>query len=183
MKQHKKIFALAIILAAFCLACCACTSAEAPEEDAPIDTNEFKTDAYTLALPKGLTAQESGDGSTAFLLNEKEVGGIALIPYENADQFNLDAFGEGDEEAANALDNTLKDFLKLIVPDRKPDYMFSDGSYGSFSLSVVNEDGTNSILHELFPAGDQFYDVFFEEISDVTPEQKEAVLSSFTLNS
>lgn len=182
MKTYQKILSLALILAALCLTCCACTSAEAPKEDTPADTSEFKTDAYTLTLPQGLTAQEASNGSVTFLLEDKEVGGIAVVPYENADQLTLEAFGEGDTEAADTLDNTLKDFLTLIVPDRKPDYMFSDSVHGSFTLSVVNEDGSNSMLHEFYPDGDQFYDVFLEEVSDVTPEQKETVWSSFALN-
>lgn len=181
----RKHLPFALILAVLCLTCCACTSAltRVPQENFPDETGKYKNEAYTVTVPQELTVQEiSGGSSVAFLLDGKDVGGISTVPYANADQFSLDAFGEGDEEAADALHDTLKDFLKLIIPDRKPDYMFSDGIYGSFTLSVVNEDGTNSIIHEFFPDGDQFYDVFFEEVSDVTPEQKEAVWSSFALN-
>lgn len=192
----KKHLSLSLILAVLCLVCCACTSTEAAKGNVPAATDELKTDAYTVSLPQGFTARSTGGNGTSILLNDTEVGisavfylngmevgGIAVIPYENADQLTLDAFSQGGTAEAEALHDTLKDFVTLLAPgDQSPDYMFSDGSYGSFTLSVVNEDGTNSIMHEFFPAGDQFYDVFFEEASDVTPEQKEAVWSSFTLN-
>lgn len=182
----RKHLPFVLMLAVLCLACCACTSSltRVPQKNFPDETGKYENDVYTVTVPQELTLQEIiGDGSVVFLLDGKEVGGISAVPYANADQLSLDAFGEGDEEAADALHDTLKDFVTLLAPgDQSPDYMFSDGSYGSFAVDIVNEDGTNSIMHELFPAGDQFYDVFFEEVSDVTPEQKEAVWSSFTLN-
>lgn len=192
----RKHLPFVLMLTALCLTCCACTSTEAAKGNVPAATDELKTDAYTVSLPQGFTARSTGDNGTSILLNDTEVGisavfylngmevgSIAVIPYENADQLTLDAFSQGGTAEAEALHNTLKDFVTLLAPgDQSPDYMFSDGSYGSFAVDIVNEDGTNSIMHELFPADDQFYDVFFEEVSDVTPEQKEAVWSSFTLN-
>lgn len=81
----KKMLTMAVVLAALLLSLCACSSTDPPADpgEAPLQS-WYKTDAYTLLLPQGFTAQEGEDGGVTLSLDGQAVGGVQVVPYPNA---------------------------------------------------------------------------------------------------
>ena len=89
----KKMLTMAVVLAASLLSLCACSSTDPPADpgEAPLQS-WYKTDAYTLLLPQGFTAQEGEDGGVTLSLDGQAVGGVQVVPYPDAAGF-LDTVG------------------------------------------------------------------------------------------
>ena len=171
----KKLPLLALS-AALLLTCCAC-AAQAEEEKGETAAKTAGTEAYSLTLPATITAKEQENNTLTLFLDGTEVGGVAVIAYENAAALDLDSLGDGHAE------KELNQILKLVAPEGHVDHMFeSYGEDGYLSLSLVpwpDRDEPETI-HYLFPKGDAFYDLFFQ--ADAIPDTEEQLLlDSFTL--
>ena len=158
------------------LTCCAC-AAQAEEEKGETAAKTAGTEAYSLTLPATITAKEQENNTLTLFLDGTEVGGVAVIAYENAAALDLDSLGDGHAE------KELNQILQLVAPEGHVDHMFeSYGEDGYLSLSLVpwpDRDEPETI-HYLFPKGDAFYDLFFQ--ADAIPDTEEQLLlDSFTL--
>ena len=153
----KKLPLLALS-AALLLTCCAC-AAQAEEEKGETAAKTAGTEAYSLTLPATITAKEQENNTLTLFLDGTEVGGVAVIAYENAAALDLDSLGDGHAE------KELNQILQLVAPEGHVDHMFeSYGEDGYLSLSLVpwpDRDEPETI-HYLFPKGDAFYDLFFQ---------------------
>lgn len=171
----KKLPLLALS-AALLLTCCACAAQAGGGEGG--DRCENRGDGgLFLTLPATITAKEQENNTLTLFLDGTEVGGVAVIAYENAAALDLDSLGDGHAE------KELNQILQLVAPEGHVDHMFeSYGEDGYLSLSLVpwpDRDEPETI-HYLFPKGDAFYDLFFQ--ADAIPDTEEQLLlDSFTL--
>ena len=92
----KKLPLLALS-AALLLTCCAC-AAQAEEEKGETAAKTAGTEAYSLTLPATITAKEQENNTLTLFLDGTEVGGVAVIAYENAAALDLDSLGDGHAE-------------------------------------------------------------------------------------
>ena len=126
----KKLPLLALS-AALLLTCCAC-AAQAEEEKGETAAKTAGTEAYSLTLPATITAKEQENNTLTLFLDGTEVGGVAVIAYENAAALDLDSLGDGHAE------KELNQILQLVAPEGHVDHMFeSYGEDGYLSLSLV----------------------------------------------
>lgn len=123
----KKLPLLALS-AALLLTCCAC-AAQAEEEKGETAAKTAGTEAYSLTLPATITAKEQENNTLTLFLDGTEVGGVAVIAYENAAALDLDSLGDGHAE------KELNQILQLVAPEGHVDHMFeSYGEDGYLSL-------------------------------------------------
>lgn len=172
--MRKKIVALCFAALLPLVLCCACGEEEAADTPAG---ELLETDAYSVVLPENVTAKENGDGTVTLFLDFVEVGGITVIPYENAEELSMD-----DILTDDTIRQKLDDLLNLVAPEGKVDHMFSNDLRSSVCLEVLPwpEQETAATIHYFFPQGDQFYDVYFLELL-VPTEAENIILDSFTL--
>ena len=85
------------------------------------------TEAYSLTLPATITAKEQENNTLTLFLGGTEVGGVAVIAYENAAALDLDSLGDGHAE------KELNQILQLVAPEGHVDHMFE--SYGGGWIS------------------------------------------------
>ena len=172
----KKMLAMAVVLSASLLSLCACSSTDPPADpgEAPLQS-WYKTDAYTLLLPQGFTAQEGEDGGVTLSLDGQAVGGVQVVPYPNAAGF-LDTVGAASEDSRDSG----KELMRQLSPEERLAYMMTvseDGTYLEISCSPDTPDVTpeEETMHYLFPQGDQFYDLYFQPSQ--IPQDRQALLA------
>ena len=122
----KKLPLLALS-AALLLTCCAC-AAQAEEEKGETAAKTAGTEAYSLTLPATITAKEQENNTLTLFLDGTEVGGVAVIAYENAAALDLDSLGDGHAE------KELNQILQLVAPEGHVDHMFE--SYVRMDISA-----------------------------------------------
>lgn len=178
----KKMFTVAAVLAASLLSLCACSSTAPPAEpeEAPVQS-WYKTDAYTLHLPQGFTAQEGEDGMVTLSLDGQAVGGVQVVPYPDAAGF-LDTVGDASEDSRDGG----KELMRQLSPEERLAYMMTvseDGTCLEISCSPDTPDVTpeEETMHCLFPRGDQFYDLYFQP-SKLPQDQQAILVDGFSLN-
>ncbi len=177
MRKKSIVFLLSAVL----LLCCGCQASKPAEPEGTADAKTVKTEQYSLALPEGVTALAGEAGTMTLVFDNKEIGGIKVIDYPNAEQQLKELYGKdaseqnaGTKELANAL-------LALIAPEGKVDHMSSFSS-SSATLDVIPwpERNEPEVRHELLPKGDVFYDLFYQ--TTVLSESAEKTLvDSFAL--
>lgn len=167
--MRKKLIALCFAALLTLVLCCACGEEEGAD-------TLLETAAYSVTIPGGITAQEEADGSVTLLLDQEKVGGITVIPYENAEVLRIkDIPTEEDLKNIDAL-------LSLIAPEGKVDHMFEGGASGPVSLSVIPwpEQEAPATIHYFFPQDDVLYDLYFLEL-EAPAEVQTVMLNSFAL--
>lgn len=172
--MRKKIAALGLAAGLLLALCCACGE----EETADTPAGELlETDAYSVAVPQSITAQEEVDGSVTLLLNQEKVGGITILPYENAEELWMD-----DSLADDTIQKKADDLLALVAPEGNVDHMLEGSASGPLSLSVIPwpEQKAPATIHYLFPKDDVLYDLYFLEL-EAPADVKTMMLDSFTL--
>lgn len=189
--MKKRLFALLGLAALLVSLLCACGENAPKTADENIQKNEsvkpesvktepFTTEAYSFDLPETVTAEEGADGGlTLFLLDGEDVGGVQIIPYEDARALRAD---DMTTEAGRVKFNEL---LVLVCPEDKVDHMFSASTEGSFCLDVIphpGEDAPESI-HYFFPKEDVFYDLFFQRNGFLSETEEQVIRDSFVLAS
>lgn len=123
----KKMLTMAAVLSASLLSLCACGSTDPPADpgEAPLQS-WYKTDAYTLLLPQGFTAQEGEDGAVTLSLDGQAVGGVQVVPYPDAAGF-LDTVGAASEDSRDSG----KELMRQLSPEERLAYMMTVSEDGS----------------------------------------------------
>ena len=181
--EKKRI--LPLLLSALLLAtCCACGSTDAKtadgQENLPAQSWR-KTDAYTLLLPQGFTAQEGEDGAVTLSLDGQAVGGVQVVPYPDAAGL-LETVGDASEDSRDSG----RELMRQLSPEERVAYMMTvseDGTRLEISCSPDTPDATpeEETMHYLFPQGDQFYDLYFQP-SQIPQDQQILLVEGFALN-
>jgi hypothetical protein len=143
------------------------------EADPTAGVGDVNMGAYSLSLPDGYTLTETENGGADLTKDDAVVGGVQVIPYENASGVGFQTFSTDTD--------SLTGILPKLYPDAEtyPDHSFESGMYGSFDLTVVPD--TGSEIHHFFAQEDQFYDLWF--LSDAVPsDDAETILSTFAFN-
>lgn len=182
----KKLSFLTVLC--FLLLLCACgqqssdsDQSQTTDTPATADTQTEEQDAgtplttahYTLTIPSSCTTQEQAEDNLDLLYQGEVIGGVKVIPYENAalPRQNLDAMSE------EGLDTLL---AQITGTTASVDHMF--GSYGTDGIQLWFTTGEQAENHYLLPAGDQFYDLWLYDREDGLPAESQNLLSeSFTL--
>ena len=153
----KKMLTMAAVLSASLLFLCACSSTDPPADpgEAPLQS-WYKTDAYTLLLPQGFTAQEGEDGGVTLSLDGQAVGGVQVVPYPDAAGF-LDTVGAASEDSRDSG----KELMRQLSPEERLAYMMTvseDGTYLEISprrrrpCTTSSPRGTSSMTSTSSPA-------------------------------
>ena len=179
-KKNLLFVCLVILILAICCACGA-PSAEETANQEEVTNRTWKTDAYTLLLPQGFTAQEGEDGAVTLSLDGQAVGGVQVVPYPNAAGF-LDTVGAASEDSRDSG----KELMRQLSPEEGLAYMMTvseDGTYLEISCSPDTPDVTpeEETMHYLFPQGDQFYDLYFQA-GPVSADQQQSMAKGFALH-
>ena len=179
-KKNLLFVCLVILILAICCACGA-PSAEDPADPGTVTNRTWKTDAYTLLLPQGFTAQEGEDGGVTLSLDGQAVGGVQVVPYPDAAGF-LDTVGAASEDSRDSG----KELMRQLSPEERLAYMMTvseDGTYLEISCSPDTPDVTpeEETMHYLFPQGDQFYDLYFQP-SQIPADQQQILVDGFALH-
>lgn len=179
-KKNLLFVCLVILILAICCACGA-PSAEETANQEEVTNRTWKTDAYTLLLPQGFTAQEGEDGAVTLSLDGQAVGGVQVVPYPNAAGF-LDTVGAASEDSRDSG----KELMRQLSPEERLAYMMTvseDGTYLEISCSPDTPDVTpeEETMHYLFPQGDQFYDLYFQA-GPVSADQQQSMAKGFALH-
>lgn len=171
-KQTLLLLALSALLLSFC---CGCADGKAETEDPDQDAGKtVTTEVYSLTLPETVTAEEGEDGALTLFRDGVEVGGVQVIPYENAENLDID---EIMDEVVHAK---FEELLRLLSPDGEDAAMFS--SYkDTFCLSLCPELVENPVetMHYFFPQGDVFYDLFLHRDGTISDAEEQAIADSF----
>lgn len=189
--MKRRLFALLGLAALLVSLLCACGENAPKTADENIQKNEsvkpesvktepFTTEAYSFDLPETVTAEEGADGGlTLFLLDGEEVGGVQIIPYEDARALRAD------DMTTEAGRVKFDELLALVCPEGNVDHMFSASLEGSFCLDVIPHPGQAApeSRHTFFPKGDVFYDLFFYQDGGLPRAEDQVILGSFSLAS
>lgn len=152
------------------LTLCACGSQTNPSEPAEDKTDSPDMSNYNFTLPDNCTTEEEKDGSVSLLYDGTVVGGITTISYTNASELDPEDIDRDLSPIWNQV---------LTAEENTPDYILEDGFNNSLKLFVVTDQRKEE--HNLFPDGDQFYDLWFQE-NALPDEAESALLNSFSLN-
>lgn len=182
LSMRKGIFTMLGISVLLLSVCCACAKAEPGAGDTTqnVDAKVLKTDVYSFVLPNSLSAKEGEDGSLALFLDGAEVGGVVIIPYENAEELRIEEINNEEGRAK------FEELLNLVAPEGQEAHMFSTDTQDTFCLTVVpasereGEKQTESI-HYFFPKGDMFYDLFFQRDGSLSETEQQVIRDSFSL--
>ena len=139
-----------------------------------VDTAE--TEDYRLTLPEGVTARDGANDSLILFRGGEEVGGVVAIPFAGADALDIRKLTADPQDQ-----DTWEGFDRLyetMVPQGQIDHQWTSSLYGSFCLNLV--DGERSTLHYFFPDGDQFFDLYFGELT-LGVGQEDGLLEGFCL--
>lgn len=171
-KQTVLFLALSALLLSFC---CGCADGKAETEDTAQDTGKtVTTEVYSLTLPETVTAEEGEDGALTLFRDGVEVGGVQVIPYENAEEA---AANRITREEGRAM---CEELLRLLSPDGNDASMFSQGG-DTFCLSLYPETEEDPVetMHYFFPQGDVFYDLFLHRDGTLSDAEEQAIADSF----
>lgn len=176
-KRVSILFGLSVLLLSFC---CGCADGTTNAEDAMqgVHVQTLNTEVYSLALPETVTAEEGEDGALTLFRDGVEVGGVQVIPYENAEDLDIDDI---DTEEGGAKFDALR---LLISPEDKDAYMFST-SGDTFCLSLYPEQEEDPVdtMHYFFPQGDVFYDLFIHRDGTISDTEEQVIHDSFVFAS
>lgn len=172
-KRTYLLLALSVLLLSFC---CGCADGKAGADDTAQDTAEktVTTEVYSLTLPENVTAEEGEDGALTLYRDGVEVGGVQVIPYENAEDLDIQAIMDDEIHAK------FEELRHLLSPDGEDAAMFSsEGNTFSLMLYPETEEDPVETMHFFFPQGDVFYDLFLHRDGTLTSEEEEAIFDSF----
>ena len=151
------------LLLTLCAACGAQEQTPAPAASTQTSAKKYippktlKTDAFTLDLPNGITAQEGEDGALTLYKGEEEIGGVQVVPYADAASFHIST----DPKAPD--DSDVKRLIQLLDPTGEMDYLCSCGETQDpfvVDVSLIKDEVETS--HRLIAHGDEFYDLFYQ---------------------
>lgn len=178
--MKKRVLALVGISALLLCFCCGCAEEQPNEEDAVqgVHVQTLNTEVYSLALPETVTAEEGEDGALTLFRDGVEVGGVQVIPYEDAEDLDIDDI---DTEEGGAKFDALR---LLISPEDEDAYMFST-SGDTFCLSLYPEQEEDPVetMHYFFPQGDVFYDLFLHRDGTISDTEEQVISDSFAFAS
>ena len=182
--MKRRLVVLLGISALLLSVCCACAESDKKGTTQNMDVSTMKTDAYSLVLPKSVTAEEGEDGALTFLLDGKEVGGVQVVSYENAEDLDIDQIED------EAVREKFEELLALVAPKGPVGHMFSShvtDTQDTFCLSVFPDpqeqtEEPEETMHYFFPKGDLFYDLFFQQ-GGIPETEEQVILDSFALAS
>lgn len=175
--QKRSIILIGLVSIIFL--CGACVGTKSTTEDfvQNVEVRMLERGAYSLAIPNSIMVQEEGNGELTFFQGGNAVGGILVIPFENADALRIDEIS--DEKTSIRFD----DLLSAISSEEEISYMFSTHK-DTFCLSLVSESEENAVesIHYFFPDGDVFYDLFFQREGSLSEIDQQEIYGSFVLD-
>ena len=130
-KRTSILLMVSILLLALC---CGCQGTKPVESAGTGDAKMLKTDKYSLLLPESMTAKEGENGSQNFFLDGKEIGGITVIEYENAEQMVMDQSNKDVSKEDEEYTERMNKLLNLLAPEGEIDYMsefLEDSAYSA----------------------------------------------------
>ncbi len=169
------------LLLTLCAACGAQEQTPAPAASTQTSAKKYippktlKTDAFTLDLPNGITAQEGEDGALTLYKGEEEIGGVQILPFANAEEFQLNGPLGSQEDSSD-----LTHLLQLLDPAGEMDYMAETASEQTpviLDLTLWNQH-TPETWHRLIAHGDTFYDLFYQT-DQVTASEGNTLMLTF----
>ena len=169
------------LLLTLCAACGAQEQTPAPAASTQTSAKKYippktlKTDAFTLDLPNGITAQEGEDGALTLYKGEEEIGGVQILPFANAEEFQLNGPLGSQEDSSD-----LTHLLQLLDPAGEMDYMAETASEQTpviLDLTLWNQH-TPETWQRLIAHGDTFYDLFYQT-DQVTASEGNTLMLTF----
>lgn len=169
------------LLLTLCAACGAQEQTPAPAASTQTSANQYippktlKTDTFTLDLPNGITAQEGKDGALTLYKGEEEIGGVQILPFANAEAFQLNGPLGSQEDSSD-----LTRLLQLLDPAGEMDHMAETASEQTpvvLDLTLWNK-RTPETWHRLIAHGDAFYDLFYQT-DQVTASEGNTLMLTF----